>query len=270
MSAKKAKKTPTKKKNTSDLSEADAIAFITALSKTQVGIKQIAYLLMKATKGSPNKKEVQKSIASSLQIMVGEGEDKKMVQKGKSVRVYKLKSGYKKLKGVPEEKNYTPTPAPENGKDQLPGLYGKVVEVDTVNHRLKVRMWFHADGVFPITAGAHSKAKVVPFKRTDGGPSTLTFIHLVKWLDPSQVHRVGAGPLMKFVKGVLLGAEVAKEEYEAADCGMEDLTMCSTTDEDEELNLDAEAGEQSDPEDPMGEEHSGEEEEEDEEETEED
>ena len=88
MSGKKAKKTPTKKKNTSDLSEADAISFITALSKTQVGIKQIAYLLMKATKGSPNKKEVQKSIASSLQIMVGEGEDKKMVQKGKSVRVY--------------------------------------------------------------------------------------------------------------------------------------------------------------------------------------
>ena len=184
---------------------------------------------------------------------------------GKSVRVYQLKSGYKKLKGVPEEKNYTPTPAPENGPDQLPGLYGKVVEVDTVNHRLKVRMWFHADGVFPITPGAHSKAKVVPFKRTDGGPSTLTFIHLVKWLDPSQVHRVGAGPLMKFVKGVLLGAEVAKEEYEAAEGGMEDLAMCSTTDEDEELNLGAEAGEQSDPEDP-----SGEEEEEDEEETEED
>ena len=298
MSGKKAMKTPTKKQSTWKGSTlAEATAFVRSLGKGDAMVDTVADLIVKLTlANSPTRQQVKRTVDRAQQIVVGNG---KLVSLGSTVMVRGLPSSAatKNLKGVLYNDDGTLTgqtytikkPNPSNKKKgkkatRPAGLHGVVVGMSATI--VKVLVWFHEDGAFPIqNAPNHSKlkGKNLPKFSTphpDRGvlPHYTTFISKVFNLAPGQVFKEKKN-LKGYLRRLLFEADTAHQATLVAEEEEEEDGVVGDTTDDDEASEDEEgpqvaaveegeaAAADDDEEDDDTEEHSGDE---DDEETEED
>ena len=302
MSGKKAMKTPVRRARGAAAAQwvptttDEAKAYVKSLGTGKDMVDTVAALIVQLTlANSPTRQQVKRTIDRAQQIQVATSN---FVRIGSTVMVRGLPSSAatKKLKGILYEdgeltgQTYTiKKPNPSNKKKgkkatRPAGLHGVVVGMSATI--VKVLVWFHADGAFPIqNSPNHSKLKErnlpkfsTPHPDRGDLPHYTTFISKVFNLAPGQVFKEKKN-LKGYLRRLLFEADTAHHAtLVAEDEEEEDGVVGDTTDDDEASEDEegpqvaaAEEGEAAaaddDEEDDDTEEHSGDE---DDEETEED